>query len=156
MQQDPKNIITMNNNTVTCIHSAPSPKYMWHYLINSRHPSQGWGRWLCNMSDAGSSPKKQGEERSQWGKQVYKVLMKISVPELVANWIILFLQVLIEQVFPKHLSALGKARVRQWDGHSAMSAGTYQLHSRDRPCLWISTVKQDGPRRSDEEMTHSR
>lgn len=39
------------------------------------------GRRLCNMSGAGISPKGQGEERSWPGKQVCKVLMKMS-----ASW----------------------------------------------------------------------
>lgn len=76
--QDSNAIIT-NNKTLACMYSAPPPKYMGHYLVNSSHHSQrSVGSGPCSVSGAGVSLREHREERSRPGKQVCKSLIKIS------------------------------------------------------------------------------
>ena len=69
--QDSKNVIITNNNkTIACMYSAPSPKYMGHYLINSsRHSQRSVGRGPCSMSGTGVSPREHGDPALSLGGQ---------------------------------------------------------------------------------------
>ena len=136
----PRTAIITNTKTIACMYSAPSPKYMGHYLVNSSHHSQGSvGKGCCSVSGAGVSPREHREERSRPGKQVCKSLIKISASCSSSQLNYTVSSSTNITSLSSHLSALGKTlgwtsrRIRQAQPH------------RDKPCSQTTNTEHGGP-----------